>query len=182
MLRQMNPRNMSLYLASAIGRGRTELSAFDAALAGVGVANFNLIRLSSVIPPGSEIVEVDRCPFAHEGQWGDRLYAVYAEKRTSTPGEQVWAGVGWCQDPETGHGLFIEHEGAREQAVRDQIAASVADLQAIRGLDLGPVRTRVVGAMCSGAPTCALVICGYETVPWSAPTRIQREAFEMAWR
>ena len=85
-------------LGQAIGQGTTELSAFDAALVGAGVANFNLIRLSSVIPPNGEVVEVDRCPFSHGASWGDRLYAVYAEQRTSIPGQQVWAGVGWVQD------------------------------------------------------------------------------------
>ena len=73
----------------------------------------------------------------------------------------MWAGVGWSQDRETGRGLFVEHEGVREQDVREQITASLRDLQAIRGLDLGPIHTSVVGAMCTGAPTCALVICGY---------------------
>jgi arginine decarboxylase len=136
---------------------------------GAGVANFNLIRLSSVIPPDSEVVEVERCPFARDGRWGDRLYAVYAEQRTSVVGEQVWAGVGWSQDPATGRGLFVEHEGAREQDVRAQIAASLEDLHAIRGLDLGPIHTSVVGAMCTGVPTCALVVCGYGTRGW-APT------------
>ena len=107
---------MKLYLASAIGRGSTELGAFDAALFGAGVANLNLVRLSSVIPPGSDIIQVERCPFEQNGRWGDRLYAVYAEQRTTTPGEQVWAGVGWCQDRETGQGLFVEHHGDRRTA------------------------------------------------------------------
>ena len=159
---------MNLYLAKAIGRGSTELAAFDAALVGAGVANFNLIRLSSVIPPSGKVLEVERCPFAQEGGWGDRLYAVYAEQRTGVAGEQVWAGVGWAQDGETGRGLFVEHEGTREQDVRDAISASLRDLQAIRELDLGPVHTSVVGAMCTGIPTCALVICGYGTEPWPA--------------
>jgi arginine decarboxylase len=157
---------MKLYIAKAIGRGSTQLAAFDAALVGAGVANFNLIRLSSVIPPDGEIVEVERCPFAREGGWGDRLYAVYAEQRTGVTGEQVWAGVGWTQDRATGRGLFVEHEGTREQDVTEQIRASLDDLQAVRGLRLGRVRTCVVGAMCTGAPTCALVVCGYSTEPW----------------
>ena len=59
---------------------------------GAGVANFNLIRLSSVIPPNCKVLEVERCPFAQEGGWGDRLYAVYAEQRTGVAGEQVWGG------------------------------------------------------------------------------------------
>src|SRR5262249_53515691 len=140
--------------------------AFDAALIGAGVANFNVIRLSSVIPPNSEIIEVDSCRFAERGGWGDRLYAVYAEQRTSIAGEQVWAGVGWAQDRETGRGLFVEHEGFREHRVREQIDASLRDLQAVRGLDLGATHTCVVGAMCTGAPTCALVICAYGTETW----------------
>src|SRR5262245_13933136 len=167
---------MKLYLATAIGRGSTQLAAFDAALFGAGVANLNVIRLSSVIPPGGEIVEVDRCPFTNEGGWGDRLYAVYAEQRTSIPGEQVWAGVGWAQDGETGRGLFVEHEGTREHDVREQIAASLRDLQAIRRLELGPIRSCVVGAMCTGTPTCALVICGYATEPWRPAAGVDAHA------
>lgn len=166
----MTDGRMTLYMAKAVGRGSTELAAFDAALVGAGAADFNLIRLSSVIPPNGEIVEVERCPFAQQGRWGDRLYAVYAERRTSIAGEQVWAGIGWSQDRETGRGLFVEHEGAREQDVREQITASLRDLQAIRGLDLGPIHTSILGAMCTGTATCALVICGYATEPWHMAT------------
>lgn len=158
---------LDLFLASAVGRGRTELSAFDAALIGAGVANFNLVRLSSVIPGGSTLHRVERCPFADRGAWGDRLYAVYAESRTSRPGEQVWAGVGWVQDPMTGQGLFVEHEGHDEGAVRGEIAVSLDDLARNRGLDLGEPHMVVEGAMCTGSPTCALVVCGYATAAWN---------------
>ncbi len=158
---------MKLYLAKAVGRGSTKLAAFEAALIGAGVANSNLIRLNSVIPPNSEIVEVERCSFAQEEGWGDRLYA---EQRTSVPGEQIWACVGWSQDRETVCGLFVEHEGVREQDVTKQIAASLRDLQAIRGPDLGPIHTCVIGAMYSGSPTCALVVCGCGTEPWRTAT------------
>jgi arginine decarboxylase len=181
MLGPMTDERMQIYLAKAVGRGTTELAAFDAALVGAGVANFNLIRLSSVIPPNGEIVEVERCPFAQEGRWGDRLYAVYAEQRTNVPGEQVWAGVGWTQDRETGRGLFVEHEGPREQDVREQITASLTDLQAIRRLDLGPIHSCVIGAMCTGAPTCALVICGYGTEPWPAASRDNGRARQLRY-
>lgn len=164
---------MTLYLAKAIGRGSTERSAFDAALVGAGVASYNLIRLSSVIPPNAEIVEVERCPPALAGRWGDRLYVVYADQRTSVPGEQVWAGVGWAQDLATGRGLFVEHQGSREEDVRDLIDASLRDLQAVRQLSLGVIQTCVVGAMCIGVPTCALVLCSYGTEPW--PTAVAED-------
>jgi arginine decarboxylase len=177
----MGDERMQLYLAKAVGRGSTELAAFDAALMGAGVANFNLIRLSSVIPPNGEIVEVARCPFAQTGGWGDRLYAVYAEQRTAVGGAQVWAGVGWAQDRETGRGLFVEHEGTTERDTRSQIAASLRDLQAIRDLDLGPIHMSVVGAMCTGAPICALVICGYATEAWPVHGSDDRGAHELVW-
>jgi arginine decarboxylase len=162
----MSDQTMNIYLSTAVGRGSTELGAFDAALVGAGVANFNVIRLSSVIPPNSKVMHVERCPFTDHGGWGDRLYAVYAEQRTSKPGEQVWAGVGWCQDSVTGRGLFVEHEGFNESEVRAKIAASLNDLQSIRGVDFGPPQQVVAGAMCTGMPTCALVICGYATESW----------------
>ena len=46
---------MTIYIASGVGIGKTPLSAFDAALKDAGVYNFNLITLSSVIPPKSVI-------------------------------------------------------------------------------------------------------------------------------
>jgi arginine decarboxylase len=158
---------MQLYVASSIGRGRTELGAFDAALAGAGAHNFNLIRLSSVVPPESEVTRVPKLPPECLGEWGDRLYVVYAEQRTSTPGTQAWAGVGWVQDPVTRRGLFVEHEGDSEDAVRNLIEGSLTDLQATRNLDLGPAQTCVIGGTCAGSPLCALVVVAFGAEPWS---------------
>jgi arginine decarboxylase len=62
--------------------------------------------------------------------------------------------------------LFVEHEGDDESAVRADIAASLEGLQTSRGLDLGPVSMRVVGAVCDDRPLCALVMCCYGTEPW----------------
>ena len=159
---------MKLTVAAAIGRGRTELAAFDNALVAVGAANFNLVRLSSVIPPHSTVVEASDAPPRPPGTWGDRLYVVYAERRTSVPGTQAWAGVGWVQDATDGRGLFVEHEGDDESTVRDQIEASLEDLQTSRGVDLGPLHLRLAGAVCVDRPICALVLCSYGSEPWSS--------------
>jgi arginine decarboxylase len=106
---------MILHIASAIGRAATELAAFDQALIGVGAADFNLVRLSSVIPPGSTVVE---------------------------------------------------HEGESECQVRNDITASLQDLQNNRGVDFGPIRMHVIGAECQTEPLCALVLCAYRSEPW----------------
>jgi arginine decarboxylase len=159
-----------LHMSAAVGSGPTELAAFDDALLKVGAANFNLVRLSSVIPPGSIVSErVGSIP-SPGGTWGDRLYVVVAEQRSSLPGEEAWAGIGWVQD-ESGRGLFVEHAGPGEGTVRSQIAASLDQLQLGRGLDLGPATQRVVGGTVVDQPICALVLCAYATEPWSSSVR-----------
>ena len=157
---------MKIYVNGAIGEGLTTLSAFDNALVKTGMANFNIIRLSSVIPPHAEIIEVTNEPPKLPGEWGDRLYAVYAEMRTEIHGEEVWAGVGWITDPETGKGLFVEHEGHTEQKVKEDIANSLHSLLGNRHMDKLPIRMHVVGAKCEDKPVCALVMAAYQVSDW----------------
>lgn len=158
---------MRLHLSAAIGRGRTELAAFDNALVAAGAANYNLVRLSSVIPPQSTVVEAGDGPAPTEGAWGDRLYVVYAEQRTTVPGTAVWAGVGWVQDATDGRGLFVEHEGDDEATVRSQIEMSLEDLQTSRARSMGLIHMSVIGAVCIDTPVCALVLCRYRSESWS---------------
>jgi len=160
---------MDLLLASAVGVAPTGLAAFDDALLRVGAANYNLVRLSSVIPPGATLVEYDGAIPTPGGMWGDRLYVVYAEQRASVPGESAWAGIGWVQDPLTGRGLFVEHEGTDEEVVRLDIVASLHQMQAARDLDLGEIHLRLAGATCAAEPLCALVLCAYATEQWAVP-------------
>jgi arginine decarboxylase len=158
----------TIHTCAGVGTGPTKLSAFDAALRGAGIHNYNLILLSSVIPPGS-VVTTDRGSLDAgliRGEWGDRLYVVMAEERTDVPGTEVWAGIGWVQDEITGRGLFVEHEGATEQSVRDDIEASLGALVDGRGQEFGPVNMRVQGGVCTGEPVSAMVAAVYKAEPW----------------
>lgn len=174
---QLPTRNgLTIRVSSGEGMGRTRLSAFDAALLAAGVGNFNLLRLSSVIPPGSEVREV-----GHQqqlvGQHGDRLYCVYAEAYASTPLEQTWAGVAWSlSDDDSGEGLFVEHTGASEATVRHDLHASLADLSARRGGRFHPVGEVVAVAECVDHPVCAVVIATYSHAPWGTTgSTVERE-------
>jgi arginine decarboxylase len=144
------------------------MAAFDAALIATGVANFNLIRLSSVIPPATEIRPIE-VPVVPPGEWGDRLYVVMAESRTETLGAEVWAGIGWVQDSRSGKGLFVEHEGHHERQVRSDISASLTAMCKGRSVGFGAQRSYVHGAICDGEPVCALVVAVYESQGWSRP-------------
>src|SRR5687767_4361245 len=101
---------MKIHLASGIGTGPTKLAAFDAALNHVGIANYNLLRLSSVVPPKSELIlhEETIPKEIMPGGWGDRLYVVMAEQREHIPNAEAWAGIGWVQEKKSGKGLFVE--------------------------------------------------------------------------
>lgn len=158
---------MKIQVSSGIGIGPTKLSAFDSALNDAGVANYNLLRLSSVIPPKSEII-IHKYGEASKisGKWGDKLYVVMAETRVDTPNVEAWAGIGWVQDNKTGKGLFVEHEGNSEEAVRRDIKQSLEALMATRNVDFGEISMNVVGRVCTHHPVCALVVAAYESDGW----------------
>jgi arginine decarboxylase len=176
---------MKIQIAKGIGTGPTELSAFDAALVDSGVANFNLLYLSSVLPPGSNI-EICKDKASPKGSWGDRLYLVIAQKRTIQRNQEVWAGIGWVQDKETKKGLLVEHEGHNEAEVRADIENSLQGLMVNRNANFGPTHMVVTGVRCEDRPVCALVVAVFESHNWignadeSTPNRLQRLANRIA--
>ncbi|HSW85504.1 MAG TPA: pyruvoyl-dependent arginine decarboxylase [Candidatus Saccharimonadales bacterium] len=158
---------MHIQISSGLGVGPTELAAFDQSLVKAGVANYNLIYLSSVLPPNSNITE-DGKPKLPDGNWGDRLYVVIAQKRVSQRNQEAWAGIGWMQDPKSGTGLLVEHEGHSENEVKADITNSLSALAKNRNMTFGKHQMHVVGSRCIDYPVCALVVAVYESTTWRA--------------
>lgn len=148
------------------GIGPTHLAAFDAALRAAGIADRNLLSLSSIIPPGTVIErtpDATTCP----GGWGDRLYVVMAEERVERPHEEAWAGIAWCQEPISGEGLFVEHHGHSEHQVEADLLSSLAAIAAGRpGRDWGSPQIAMTGITCEDDPVCALAVACYQADPW----------------
>lgn len=162
---------LDITIRSGSGTGRTLLSAFDHALQGAGVADFNLVTLSSVIPPASRIRSVEGVlPGGH----GDLLFCVRAQAFAERAGDEAWAGLGWCVD-ESGGGLFVEHHGETEQSVVEQIELSLADMNANRGGGYGPVQMALASAQSTGGPVCALVVAAYRVSSWHDPAEASPE-------
>lgn len=158
--------DLVLSIRASTGAGRTALAAFDDALLAAGVANLNLLRLSSVIPAGSVVqAEVDHEPPV--ASWGDVLFAVWAFESAAVLGEEAWAGVAWAQVAD-GRGVFVEHEGHSEQQVESELEASLDQLCASRSLDVVQRGKKVIGVRCEGEPVAALVIAPYLTASWDA--------------
>lgn len=162
---------MVIYVTSGIGEGKTPLSAFDAALKDAGVHNFNLIILSSVIPPKS-VIKLRKFKAKSE-DWGSKLYVVKAEIRSRQSGMYIGAALGWYQI-EDGRGVFVEHEEigetreAVESSLQQEVHNSLHDLCRIRQLPV--VERKLKMKMCvtrvTDQPTSALVIAVYKSEGW----------------
>jgi arginine decarboxylase len=155
---------MQIHLTTGTGEGPTALAAFDAALIDAGVANHNLIYLSSVIPPQGVIHRTRYV--ADPNAYGDRLYVVMARQIEGHPGRSAWAGLGWTQDHADGRGLFVEIQGSRRSQVECAILTTLTAMIGNRPLRYGPIEMEVVGIECRRQPACALAIAVYQCEAW----------------
>ena len=108
------PSPPRIRVSTGSGAGPTRLAAFDAALFDAGVAGYNMVRLSSVIPAHAEVREVAGSDQIKDAV-GSVAYCVYAASYARTPGAQAWAGMAWAlHDDRSGVGLFVEHTASSE--------------------------------------------------------------------
>lgn len=150
-------------ITKGVGSGSTQLAAFDAALRDAGIANFNLIKLSSIIPQNSLLEK--GIPVFSKDDFGKKLYIVISEKRESEKGREAWAGIGWVQ-AEDGRGLFVEQHGAQESEVSRLITETLKDMMAGRDDNFGDIQSEIIGIACDKLPVCALVVAVYTVEDW----------------
>ena len=150
---------MNIYVTSGTGEAPTKLAAFDQALLAAGVADHNLVTLSSMIPPGAELVQASMPQTGDT--WGQLLYVVLADRREAIVGAEAWAGIGWVQEEGNGRGMFVEHEGGSLHTVEAQIEASLTTMMHSRRVRFGPIRLVTAGITCGEHPVCALVVAAF---------------------
>lgn len=128
------------YLTRGLGRHREQLVAFELALRDAGVAAQNLVAVSSILPPGCEIVD------RSEGEGflipGQILHVVMSRHESNVPGQQIGASVGIARPVDRGvHGFISEHHdaGLTEEGIgshAEDLAATM--LATTLGLDFDP--------------------------------------------
>jgi arginine decarboxylase len=139
-------------IAWGTGRGPTALAAYDAALAEAGVHDYNLVRLSSVIPDGPAIEEVGTAPDL--GPAGEALHVVEASARgDSGPQSAVLA---WARSPE-GPGVFYE-AGESADAVQAEAKTGVEAGVELRDREYGAPRFRTVSIDADGTEDHAAAV------------------------
>jgi len=159
-------KGLTIQVVGGVGFGPTKLAAFDAGLRQAGIADRNLLPMSSIIPVGARVIPSEGRGDA-PGEWGDRLYVVMAQLRVDTRYEEAAAGLGWVQDTETGRGVFVEHVGHTEREVRRDILATVNSLAEGRpAVRFGAPDLMIRTTVCAGEPTCAVVAAVFEADPW----------------
>jgi len=99
-----------MFFTRGVGKHRRNLESFEAALRNAGIAQFNLVKVSSIFPPRCKIVS--RRTGLKRLNPGQIVYCVMAETRTNEPNRLASAGIGLAV-PASGEkfGYISEHHG-----------------------------------------------------------------------
>ncbi|MGE5560745.1 MAG: pyruvoyl-dependent arginine decarboxylase [Chloroflexota bacterium] len=133
----MLPTPTKYTLITGSGRGRTRLNAFDRALMAAGIGNLNLIKVSSILPPGTEFADRLAIP---PGSLTPIAYgAMISDQAEELIAASVGVGVG------EHYGMIMEYSSkcSREEAeatVRSMVEEAFRD----RGLELRLIRSAAV--------------------------------------
>ena len=146
------------FLTSGWGEASTQLNAFDAALIKAGIGDTNLVKMSSILPPGAEQVENFTFPK------GALVPLAFGSLASSRPGATITAAVavGIPEDPHSA-GLIMEceHEGPPEECERLARDMVREGMEIIRGVRIREIKSisasmtvRTVGAVFAAVVLC----------------------------
>jgi arginine decarboxylase len=134
----MLPTPRKVKLAAGAAEGATPLNAFDAALLAAGIGNLNLLKVSSILPPGCSLEDGFAIPP------GSLTPTAFGTLTAQEPGRLIAAaiGVGFSADD---YGVIMEFEGAcgRSEA-EERVGQMVREAFAVRGKTLASLHVRGV--------------------------------------
>lgn len=121
---------MKVSITSGKAEGPTKLNAFDNALLDAGIGDVNLIKVSSIIPTGAEIVELPQFPA------GKMVNTVLSYVSSSREGDQLCAVIAVAISDELG--CVVEHGGINQdpEKVKGEALDMVNSMMRIRGLEI----------------------------------------------
>ena len=130
----------SLFLTRGTGTHREKLASFELALREAGIECYNLVSVSSILPPRCEFVElVDGTGLLQPGQV---VPVVMARSDSNVPGTLVSSGVGVAVPRNRDHyGYLSEHHatGMGEQEMEDYVEDLAAEMLATTyGIEFDP--------------------------------------------
>ncbi len=109
--------------------GGTTLNAFDNALLTAGIGNINLIKISSILPPDVQVIELPKI------KPGALIPTAYAAMTSDVPGQTIAAAVGYAvPDDPAKNGVIMEFHGVATRAEAErQINLMLDEAFRVRG-------------------------------------------------
>jgi arginine decarboxylase len=102
--------------------GGTALNAFDNALLAAGIGNINLIKVSSIIPPDVDVIDLPKL------KPGALIPTAYAAITSEVPGETVVAAVGYAlPDDPARPGVIMEFHDISDRPTAERRIAEMLD-------------------------------------------------------
>lgn len=154
---------MDIIVTYGVGEGITDLVAFDNALFSAGIANYNLIRISSIIPLNCR-VKMKKFK-ANNKDYGNKLYIVLSYHTVNQKNCEAWAGLAWAQDKK-GKGIFVEDKGFSESEVNQRISKHLLGMKSYRKVNFITEGRKLVGKKCNNFSVCALVCAIFKNESW----------------
>ena len=116
-------------VTAGTAEGGTPLNAFDNALLAAGIGNVNLIKVSSIVPPEVDIVDLPQI------KPGALVPTAYAAMTSTTPGQIIAAAVGYALPVDrTKPGVIMEFHGVASKAEAErQIHLMLEEAFRVRG-------------------------------------------------
>lgn len=102
-----------IFLTRGVGRHKEKLASFELALRDAKIAEYNLVRVSSILPPGCKVIaRREGVQKLHPGQV---LYTVVAESATNEPNRLIASSIGVAIPRDSSqYGYLSEHHGYGE--------------------------------------------------------------------
>jgi arginine decarboxylase len=123
-----------VFLTKGKGQHRQRLVSFELALREAGISPFNLVRVSSILPPDCRLVS--RAEGLRKLKLGQVVFLVMSENSTAEDHRLISASIGLAipQNKEDQYGYLAEHEGfgESEKEVRAQAEELAAEMLATK--------------------------------------------------
>ena len=104
-----------LFLTKGAGKHMDKLVSFEFALRDAGIAQFNLVKVTSIVPPGCVITTREN-GLKHLSP-GEIVFCVMSENSTNEPNRLIAASIGLAAPEEKDkYGYLLEHDSLDQQA------------------------------------------------------------------
>jgi len=125
----MTPKQV--FLTRGMGRHKEKLASFEMALRAAGIEKYNLVKVSSILPPGCRIISKEKG--LKQLSPGEVVFCVMSENSTNEPRRLVGASVGLAVPKEkSDYGYLSEHDGfgQNEETAGDYAESLAAEMLA----------------------------------------------------